>query len=85
MSERPHYNLQAWQVSMQLVKIVYTWSSTFPSEVKFGLLSQIRRAAISVPSNIAEGAASSDSKELVNWLIVLVLLVDSRVQLRFHI
>lgn len=54
MSERPHYNLQAWQVSMQLVKIVYAWSSTFPSAEKFGLLSQIRRAAVSVPSNIAD-------------------------------
>jgi four helix bundle protein len=57
MSERPHYSLQAWQVSMQLVKLVYTWSNYFPSEEKFGLLSQIRRVAVSVLSNIAEGAA----------------------------
>jgi len=51
---RPHYNLQAWQVSMRLVKVVYSWSSSFPPEEKFGLLSQIRRAAVSVPSNIAD-------------------------------
>jgi four helix bundle protein len=62
VSERPYYNLQAWQVSMQLVKIVYKWSSTFPSEGKFGLLSQIRRAVASIPSNLAKAAASSGSK-----------------------
>ena len=67
---RPHYNLQAWQVSMRLVKLIYAWSSSFPSEEKFGLLSQIRRAAVSVPSNIAEGAARNGSKEFVHFLSI---------------
>jgi four helix bundle protein len=70
MSERPHYSLQAWQVSMQLVKLVYTWSNYFPSEEKFGLLSQIRRAGVSVPSNIAEGAARTGSRELAHFLSI---------------
>lgn len=70
MSDRPHYNLQAWQVSMQLVTLVYTWSNSFPSEEKFGLLSQIRRAAVSVPSNIAEGAARSGSREFAHFLSI---------------
>lgn len=74
MSDRPHYNLQAWQVSMQLVTLVYTWSSSFPSEEKFGLLSQIRRAAVSVPSNIAEGAARSGSREFAHFLSIAVVL-----------
>ena len=70
MSDRPHYNLQAWQVSMQLVNMIYLWSNTFPSEEKFGLLSQIRRAAVSIPSNIAEGAARSGSKEFAHFLSI---------------
>jgi four helix bundle protein len=70
MSERPHYSLQAWQVSMQLVKLVYTWSNYFPSEEKFGLLSQIRRAGVSVPSNIAEGVARTGSRELAHFLSI---------------
>jgi four helix bundle protein len=70
MSDRPHYSLQAWQVSMRLVKIVYLWSSSFPSEEKFGLLSQMRIAAVSVPSNIAEGAARNGSREFVHFLSI---------------
>lgn len=70
MSDRPHYNLQAWQVSMNLVKLIYSWSNSFPSEEKFGLLSQIRRAAVSVPSNIAEGAARSGSREFAHFLSI---------------
>ena len=70
MSERPHYNLQAWQVSMTLVQLIYSWSNNFPSEEKFGLLSQIRRAAVSVPSNIAEGAARDGAKEFAHFLSI---------------
>ena len=70
MSERPHYNLQAWQVSMTLVKLIYSWSNSFPSQERFGLLSQIRRAAVSVPSNIAEGAARDGEKEFAHFLSI---------------
>jgi len=58
MSEgkRPHYNLEAWKKSMMLVKTVYQITQGFPKEESFGLVSQMRRAAISVPSNLAEGA-----------------------------
>lgn len=70
MSIRPHYKLQAWSVSMELVKIIYQWSAIFPPEEKFGLQSQMRRAAVSVPSNIAEGAARSGSKEFAYFLSV---------------
>jgi len=67
---RPHYQLQAWQVSMKLVKLVYLWSKCFPPEEKYGLLSQIRRAAVSVPSNIAEGAARNGSREFAHFLSI---------------
>jgi four helix bundle protein len=67
---RPHYQLQAWQISMKLVKLVYLWSNCLPAEEKFGLCSQIRRAAVSVPSNIAEGAARSGSREFAHFLSI---------------
>ena len=70
MSNRPHYNLQAWQVSINLVEFIYSWSNRFPPEEKFGLLSQIRRAAVSIPSNIAEGATRSGSKEFAHFLSI---------------
>ena len=55
---------------MKLVKLVYLWSNSFPAEEKYGLLSQIRRAVVSVPSNIAEGAARSGSREFAHFLSI---------------
>ena len=55
---------------MVLVKLIYTLSSDFPSDEKFGLTSQIRRAAVSVPSNIAEGAARTGPKEFLKFLSI---------------
>ena len=69
-SARPHHQLQAWQAGMALVKEIYTWSTSFPAEEKFGLSSQIRRAAVSIPSNLAEGAARSGSKEFANFISI---------------
>lgn len=48
-------DLLVWQKGMELVKLVYSITQSFPNEEKFGLTSQIRRSAISIPSNIAEG------------------------------
>ncbi len=69
-SARPHHQLQAWQSAMALVKAIYTWSASFPAEEKFALSSQIRRAAVSIPSNIAEGAARTGSKEFSHFLSI---------------
>src|SRR5258708_1955173 len=65
---RPHYNLQAWKSAMVLVKDVYTLTREFPKEEVYGLVSQMRRAAVSIPSNLAEGAARNGAKELVQFL-----------------
>ena len=54
---KPHKKLLAWQKSMDLVEEIYDLTKTFPREEIYGLTSQLRRAAVSVPSNIAEGAA----------------------------
>jgi four helix bundle protein len=67
---RPHYRLHAWKVSMDLVKHVYRWSTALPTEEKYGLQSQIRRAAVSIPSNIAEGAARTGAKEFIHFLSI---------------
>ena len=53
---------------MKLVEVVYRDTSRFPKDELFGLVTQVRRAAVSVPSNIAEGAARNSSRELAQFL-----------------
>jgi len=65
---RSFKDLVAWQKSMALVTEVYRTSQGFPKEEIFGLTSQIRRSAVSVPSNIAEGNARTSKKEFQYFL-----------------
>ena len=65
---RSYKDLVAWQKSMDLVTAVYRASQGFPKEEIFGLVSQTRRSAVSVPSNIAEGHARTSKKELQYFL-----------------
>ncbi|MBQ0769103.1 MAG: four helix bundle protein [Bizionia sp.] len=65
-----HKDLEVWKTSMDLVTLIYNLTSSFPSEEKFGLVSQMRRAAVSIPSNIAEGSARKGDKELVQFLMI---------------
>jgi four helix bundle protein len=65
---RPHEKLEAWREGMQLVKIVYSATRSFPKEEIFGLTAQMRRSAISIPCNIAEGSARSGRRELAHFL-----------------
>jgi len=67
---RPHYNLVAWKESMALVKAVYLASQNFPKEEIYGLTSQMRRAAVSIPSNLAEGAARFGEREFAHFLSI---------------
>ena len=50
-----HKDLKVWQKGIELVKVIYDITKTFPSNEQFGLTSQIRRCSVSIPSNIAEG------------------------------
>ena len=65
---KPHHNLEVWKRSLDFVTKIYKVTTKFPNEEKFGLVSQMRRAAVSIPSNIAEGAARNSKKEFINFL-----------------
>jgi four helix bundle protein len=67
-----HKDLEVWKKSMDLVETIYKLTQTFPDAEKFGLTSQMRRAAISIPSNIAEGAARKGDKELMHFLYISI-------------
>jgi len=70
MINHSYKKLQVWIRSMELAKKAYDLSSDFPSEEKYGLQSQIRRSAISIPSNIAEGSQRKSDKEFGNFLLI---------------
>ena len=67
---KTHKDLDVWNRSMELAEKLYLLTEQFPREEQFGLISQIRRSAVSIPSNIAEGAARSSNKEFVQFLYV---------------
>jgi four helix bundle protein len=70
MPVRNYRDLIAWQKAMDLVVLFYTASAKFPKQELYGLTSQARRAAISVPSNIAEGQGRRSTQEFLHFLSV---------------
>jgi four helix bundle protein len=74
--------LDAWKESMELVQLVYEITQKFPGDEKFGLVSQLRRASVSVLSNIAEGCSRSSNKEYKRFVeIALVSILELETQL----
>src|SRR5690606_24506956 len=80
-------NLIVWEKAIQITKEVYLLCSKIPADEKFGLISQIKRSSISIPSNIAEGAGRNSNKEFKHFLSIangsvyelqtqLILLID---------
>jgi four helix bundle protein len=65
-----HKDLDVWKEAIILVKQIYSTTESFPDNEKFGLISQLRRAAVSIPTNIAEGAARQSDKELIQFLYI---------------
>ncbi len=65
---RPHQKLEAWSKAIDLVTDVYKSTERFPKEERYGLTGQIRRAAVSIPANLAEGAGRRSQKEFSHFL-----------------
>ncbi len=65
---KTHKDLEIWQLAIQLVKQCYKLTHQFPKDEIYGLTLQIRRSAISIPSNISEGAARFSKKEQIHFL-----------------
>ncbi len=67
---KTHKNLQVWQKSISFVTSIYELTKNFPKEEIYCIVNQLRRAAISIPSNIAEGSARKNTKEFLQFLYV---------------
>lgn len=67
---KTHKDLDVWNKAMDFTEQLYVLTKTFPKEEQFGLTSQIRRSAVSIPSNIAEGAARNSDKEFLQFLYI---------------
>jgi four helix bundle protein len=67
---KTHKDLDVWKESIVLVTDVYRITDKFPGKERFGLTSQIRRSAVSIPSNIAEGAARKTANEFKQFLFI---------------
>ncbi len=70
--DKPHKRLLGWQKSMNLVVDIYELTKSFPRDEIYGLTSQVRRASVSVPSNISEGAAGRSVSQFRNFLSVAI-------------
>ena len=65
---KTHKDLDVWNLAMELAVEAYTLSRTFPQEERYGLALQMRRSAVSIASNVAEGAARNSRKEFIRFL-----------------
>lgn len=65
-----HMDLDVWKKAIKLVKEIYLKTSSFPKEEIYGITNQLRRSAVSIPSNIAEGAARQSNKEFIQFLYI---------------
>ena len=67
---RTHHDLDVWKLSLDWIEAVYRCSNAWPSDERFGLTSQVRRAAVSVAANIAEGAGRRGTREFIQFVSV---------------
>ena len=86
--EKPHKKLTLWKKSIGLVTLLYEITKSMPREEEFGLKSQIRRAAVSVPSNLAEGLARKNLKEKIQFLNIArssLSEIDAQVEIMWEL
>jgi four helix bundle protein len=67
---RSFRDLEVWKIAIEMTDMIYDTTTSFPKEEMYGLISQIRRSAVSVPSNIAEGSARNNTKEYIQFLFI---------------
>jgi four helix bundle protein len=67
---KPHHKLEAWKQARAIVRAVYEATRSFPPEETYGLALQLRRAAVSIPSNVAEGAGRDGDREFLRFLSI---------------
>ena len=87
MSEKPHRRLIVWQRAMNLIETIYRLTERFPKEEPFGLVAQLRRAAVSVASNIAEGAARHTAKEQAQFFYIArgsISELDTQIEISYR-
>src|SRR4030066_493381 len=67
---KTHKDLIVWQKSVAFVTDIYRFTRSLPDDEKFGIISQLRRAAVSIPANISEGASRHSTKEYIQFLYI---------------
>ena len=88
MLKLSHKNLDVWKKSIELVSEIYKLTANFPREEQFGLTSQIRRAAISIPSNISEGIARASNLETIRFLDIArssLVELDTQIEIAINL
>ena len=86
--EKPHKRLVAWQKCLESVVLIYKITKDFPKEETYGLVSQMRRASVSAPSNIAEDAADRSKEQFRNFLSIAIGSLNelnTRLEIAFRI
>jgi four helix bundle protein len=86
--EKPHRKLIVWQKAMDLSVLTYQLTETFPKSEQFGLASQMRRCAVSIASNLAEGAARRGRKEMLQFLNIArgsLSELDTQLEIAFRV
>ena len=85
---RKHRELRGWAASMEFVEAGYRFTDSFPDHERFGLTSQLRRAAVSIPSNIAEGASRGTDQDFSRFVRIArasVAEIDTQLELAYRL
>ncbi|MBI3580248.1 MAG: four helix bundle protein [Ignavibacteriales bacterium] len=88
VNPKPHKKLVLWEKALTLVVLIYSITKRFPREEEFGLKSQLRRAAVSVPSNIAEGLTRRTNGDKVHFLNIAqgsLSEIDAQLEISFRL
>ncbi len=88
MSEKPHKKLVVWRKAIDFVEMVYKFTDTFPPDERFGLTAQLKRASVSVASNLAEGAARQTSRDKLRFFYMSrgsISELDTQIEISYRL